>query len=76
MSKSHRGAGIRAEAQHGRGTCPKCGKVNIKVLYEKEIDGATVKVCKWCNAQMKNIAKKEARASKAASSATTEAAAE
>lgn len=74
MSKAHRGAGIRAEAQHGRGTCPKCGKVNIKVLYEKEIDGATVKICKYCNAALKNVARKEARASKAASS--TEAAAE
>ena len=39
MSKAHRGAGIRTEAKHGRGKCPRCGNENIKVLYEKEIDG-------------------------------------
>ncbi len=65
MSKAHRGAGIRTEANHGRGTCPRCGKENIKVLYEKEIDGNSVKVCKFCNAALKNIAKKAARAPKA-----------
>ena len=69
MSKAHRGTGIRTEANHGRGKCPRCGNENIKVLYEKEIDGNTVKVCKICNAQLKNIARKEARASKAAAAA-------
>ena len=42
MSKGHRGAGIRSEANHGRGTCPRCGKTNVKTLYEKEIDGKQV----------------------------------
>ncbi len=65
MSKAHRGTGIRNEANHGRGKCPRCGKENIKVLYEKEIDGNTVKVCKFCNAQLKNIARKEAKIAKA-----------
>jgi transcription elongation factor Elf1 len=69
MSKSHRGTGIRGEAHHGRGKCPRCGKENVKVLYEKEIDGNTVKVCKICNATLKNIARKEARAAKAAAPA-------
>ena len=69
MSKAHRGTGVRTEANHGRGKCPRCGNENIKVLYEKEIDGNTVKVCKICNAQLKNIARKEARASKAAAAA-------
>ena len=69
MSKAHRGTGIRQEPNHGRGKCPRCGKENIKVLYEKEIDGNTVKICKFCNAQLKNIARKEARASKAAAAA-------
>jgi transcription elongation factor Elf1 len=69
MSKAHRGTGVRTEANHGRGKCPRCGTENIKVLYEKEIDGNTVKICKFCNAQLKNIAKKEARASKAAAAA-------
>ena len=38
MSKAHRGPGIRAEANHGRGKCPRCGKENIKTLWEKEIE--------------------------------------
>ena len=71
MSKAHRGTGVRTEANHGRGKCPRCGTENIKVLYEKEIDGNTVKICKFCNAKMKNIAKKEARASKAAAAAAS-----
>ena len=39
MSKAHRGTGIRSEVNHGRGKCPRCGNENVKVLYEKEIDG-------------------------------------
>ena len=69
MSKAHRGTGIRREAHHGRGKCPRCGNENVKVLYEKEIDGNTVKICKKCNAALKNIARKEARAGKAAAAA-------
>ena len=60
MSKNHRGAGIRELPNHGRGKCPICGKENIKVLYEKEIDGQTVNICKYCNAKLKNDAKKDA----------------
>lgn len=67
MSKSHRGTGIRSEMNHGRGKCPRCGNENVKVLYEKEIDGKTVKICKVCNAALKNIARKEARKVKAES---------
>lgn len=66
MSKAHRGTGIRNEVNHGRGKCARCGKENIKILYEKEIDGATVKVCKYCNAALKNIARVEARKAKPA----------
>ncbi len=69
MSKAHRGTGIRQEANHGRGTCARCGKENIKVLWEKEIDGNTVKVCKFCNSALKNVAKKDARTAKAAAAA-------
>jgi len=65
MSKAHRGTGIRSEVNHGRGKCPRCGNENVKVLYEKEIDGNNVKICKVCNAALKNIARKEARAVKA-----------
>lgn len=57
MSKNRRGAGIRSLPNHGRGTCAICGIKNIKVLFEKEIDGNTVNVCKFCNANMKNKAR-------------------
>lgn len=61
MSKAHRGKGIRELPAHGRGKCAKCGKDAIKTLYETEIDGAKVKICKYCNAAIKN-AKKNAAA--------------
>lgn len=54
MSKSHRGKGIRELPAHGRGTCARCKKENIKTLYEVELDGAKVKICKYCNAAIKN----------------------
>ena len=73
MSKAHRGTGIRSEVNHGRGVCPRCKKENVKVLYEKEIDGNNVKICKICNAALKNIARKEARAVKAAAATTEQA---
>ena len=44
-----------------------------KVSYEKEIDGNNVKICKVCNAALKNIARKEARAVKAAAATTEQA---
>ena len=66
MSKNHRGSGIRSLPAHGRGTCAICGKTDIKVLWEKEINGQTVKVCKFCNAKLKNEARVEARKAKPA----------
>lgn len=60
MSKNHRGSGIRSLPNHGRGKCAICGKESIKVLYEKEINGNTVNICKYCNAKLKNDAKKAA----------------
>lgn len=62
MSKNHRGSGIRSLPNHGRGTCALCGKENIKVLYEKEINGNTVNICKFCNANLKNKARNEVAA--------------
>ena len=70
MSKNHRGSGIRSLPAKGKGTCAICGKTDIKVLYEKDIDGKTVKICKFCNANLKNKAKKEARAAKPAAEAS------
>ena len=64
MSKNHRGSGIRSLPAHGRGTCAICGKTDIKVLWEKEINGQTVKICKYCNAKLKNEARVEARKAK------------
>lgn len=58
MGKTHRGTGIKELPNHGRGTCPRCGATNIKLLYEKEIDGKQVKLCKFCNAALRNIARK------------------
>ena len=63
MSKNHRGSGIRS--------------LDIKVLWEKEINGQTVNVCKFCNAKLKNEARVEARKAKpAAEEAAAEAPAE
>ena len=73
MSKNHRGTGIRSLASHGRGTCAICGKIDIKVLWEKEINGETVMICKFCNANLKNKAKVEARKAKPAAEETAEA---
>lgn len=70
MSKNHRGAGIRTLPAHGRATCAICKKENIKCLYEKEIDGQTVKICKFCNAHLKNVARVEARKAKPAPAET------
>ena len=54
MSKAHRGKGIRELEAHGRGVCARCKKDGIKVLYEQEIDGNKVKICKFCKAAIKN----------------------
>lgn len=61
MSKNHRGTGIRSQKSHGRGTCPLCGNKNIKVLYEKDVDGNKAMVCKFCNANLKNKERKAAK---------------
>ena len=79
MSKNHRGSGIRSLPKHGRGTCAICGKTDIKVLYEKEINGQNVNICKFCNAHLKNEARNApapAPAAEEAGSAAEEAATE
>lgn len=52
MSKAHRGTGIRDQVNNGRATCLVCKRTAIKCLYEKEIDGNKVKICKECNAKL------------------------
>ena len=59
MSKNHRGSGIRSLANHGRGTCGICGKTDIKVLYEQEVNGQQTNICKFCKASLKNKARVE-----------------
>ncbi len=54
MSKAHRGFGIRDQKNNGRGACPICNRTGIKVLYEATVDGQATKVCKQCNAKLKN----------------------
>jgi len=54
MSKAHRGKGIRELPAHGRGVCPVCKRSNVKILYEQEVNGAKVKICKTCKAALKH----------------------
>lgn len=73
MSKNHRGSGIRSLANHGRGTCGICGKTDIKVLYEQEVNGQQTNICKFCKAALKNKARVEARKAVKEAPATEEA---
>jgi hypothetical protein len=59
MSKAHRGKGLRETAARGRGICPVCKREGVKVLYEQEIEGQKVKICKTCKATLANKKKAE-----------------
>ena len=61
MSKAHRGTGLRKTLNHGRGTCPICKTTGIKTVYEYELDGKKVQICKFCKANLKNKARAERR---------------
>ena len=54
MSKAHRGKGIRELPSHGRGECPVCKRVNVKILYEQDAGDKKVKICKTCKAALKH----------------------
>ena len=58
MAKNHRGTGIRTLPAHGTG--PLCKSTGIKVVYEKEVDGQTLNICKFCVAALKNKARNAA----------------
>lgn len=73
MSKAHRGKGIRKLPNSGRGTCPVCGRQQIKLLYDQEVNGEKVKVCKICNGALKNKARKAERIARRESPAAVEA---
>jgi len=49
MSKKNRGKGIIHITARGRGTCPICKTMRIKLLYEILLNnGSKFKVCKRC----------------------------
>jgi transcription elongation factor Elf1 len=54
MSKAHRGKGIRALPNYGRGECPVCKRTNVKILYEQESGEVKLKICKICRASVKH----------------------
>jgi len=54
MAKNHRGKGIKNLPNHGRGTCPVCGRTGVKVTHEAKAGDKTVNVCKVCKACASN----------------------
>jgi len=61
MSKTHRGKPLKTETpQSGRGKCPLCRRTGVKLLYEYELDGKKLVLCKQCNSATKSGKFKEA----------------
>ncbi|HET7839325.1 MAG TPA: hypothetical protein VFL04_06165 [Rectinemataceae bacterium] len=54
MSKAHRGKGLQEAVAHGRGLCPICKREGVKVVYEQEVEGQKLKICKTCKATLAN----------------------
>lgn len=54
MSKAHRGKGIAELAKGGRGECPVCKRGGVKLLYEQEVNGEKLTICKICKASIAN----------------------
>ena len=50
MSKANRGKGTFERYNRGKGTCPVCGRTNIKATYEEEVGEKKFSVCKQCKA--------------------------
>ena len=51
MSKANRGKGTFERYNRGKGTCPVCGRTNIKATYEVEVGEKKFSVCKQCKAE-------------------------
>ena len=51
MSKANRGKGTFERYNRGKGTCPVCGRTNIKATYEVEVGEKKFSVCKQCKAR-------------------------
>lgn len=60
MSKAHRGSGMTEYKNKGRGACPVCHRTGLKVIYEQEVEGKKVTVCKQCKAALARSKKKDA----------------
>lgn len=71
MSKAHRGTGVRQLQNHSRGVCPICKSSGIKLLYEQDVDGKKVKICKFCNANLKNKARAAAKVTAASNTSAS-----
>ena len=56
MSKANRGKGTFERYNRGKGTCPVCGRTNIKATYEVEVGEKKFSVCKQCKACKAGIA--------------------
>ena len=54
MAKPNRGKSLRDLVSHGRGECPVCKRVNVKILYEQSAGEQKLKVCKICRAAIKH----------------------
>mgnify|MGYP006299552581 CR=1 FL=1 len=59
MSKNHRGAGLREAVKGARGACPLCKRTGIKLVYEQEVAGKKIKICKQCRAALSHNKKQE-----------------
>lgn len=59
MSKNHRGAGLREETNRARGNCPICKRTGIKLVYEHDVEGKKIKLCKQCRAALSHNKKQE-----------------
>lgn len=51
MAKQRRGKAIKT-IKNWRGTCPICKRERVKIVWDKKVDGMSVKCCKQCNAKI------------------------
>jgi uncharacterized protein (DUF983 family) len=55
MAKPKRGKSVKI-IKNWRGTCPRCGRTGAKLLWEAAEGDKKMKVCKVCDAQIRNKA--------------------
>lgn len=48
MGKSKRGGNIK-KTPNWRGVCPLCNRTGVKLLWDKVMDGDSIKICKSCS---------------------------